>query len=294
MEHARKTLCTFGLAQARRALSVRAIAAPAPPTPNLDERIHELTSALHHVEQATTRDAATLEALQQGLTQLRSDWHLKQQQLTQLCDLVSELRTASTDVIVLTHQVARAQAKVDHMQLLMQARELEIQQLTERLHALQPAAVVGASNVALLERPVVSGRQWLDQPPSASNLAYIDGTWLQEPSNEEDAEFWALEPVPGMTLNVPVAKLAAWAQTLKPTYAVFAQCGCTGYQCAQAAAQGCAPADAGRAWDGHVCHCRHRCQDGATVGFENTYVPTHVPHNVWSQELHHAAGNPAR
>lgn len=210
--------------QARRTSITRAIAAPAASSPNLDDRIHELTSALRHVETATTRDAATLEALQQGLTQLRSDWHIKQQQLSQLCDLVSELRTASTDVVVLTHQVTRAQAKVDHMQLLMQARELEIQQLTERLHALQPAALVGAGPVTVLERPVVTGRQWLDQPPSARNLAYIDGTWLQPrdalSSDEEDAEFWALEPVPGMTLNVPVSKLAAWAQKIKPTYGV--------------------------------------------------------------------------
>lgn len=214
--------------QARRQLIARAVAAPAPPSPNLDKRIQELTSALHHVETATTRDAATLDALQQGLTQLRSDWQSKQQQLTQLCELVSELRTASTDVVVLTHQVTRAQAKVENMQLLMQARELEIQQLTERLHALQPAAMVGANNVAVLERPVVSGRQWLDQPLTASNLAYIDGTWLQRrdasSSDEEDAaDFWALEPVPGMVLNVPVAKLAAWAQKLKPTYAFWSR-----------------------------------------------------------------------
>ncbi len=36
--------------------------------------------------------------------------------------------------------------------------------------------------------------------------------------DEEEEEFWGMEPLPGLSLNVPVTKLTAWAQKLKPTY----------------------------------------------------------------------------
>lgn len=138
--------------QAQRNTRLQATAAPVAPQqqapqqatqqipqqPNMDDRIQLLTHTLQRVEQATNRDATLLTTLQHDLVQLRQDWQSKQSQLQELCDLVTELRAVSTDVIVLTHQVARAQSKVDNMQRLMQAREAEIKQLIQRLDALQP------------------------------------------------------------------------------------------------------------------------------------------------------------
>ncbi len=109
----------------------------------MDDRIQMLTQTLHRVEQATSRDATVLTTLQQELVQLREDWQSKQSQLQELSALVTELRGVSTDVIVLTHQVARAQTKVDNMHRLMQARDAEIKQLMMRLDALQPGTLGG-------------------------------------------------------------------------------------------------------------------------------------------------------